>query len=163
MTTEPFRATARRDVAGPWQVLATGEATGGLLVFGEARLPPHTSGPALHVHTREDESTYVVEGVLTVAVGEDLFDLTAGEFAWLPRGVRHTFANRSSGLTRVIGVIVPAGLERMFAEQASYFASLVGPPDREAIAEISQTYGVTAVGPPLSARAQDRLGEDGPD
>lgn len=55
--TDPFRVRADPD-AGPWQVLAAGDKTGGTVVFGEARLPPRTSGPHLHVHSREDEAAY---------------------------------------------------------------------------------------------------------
>lgn len=147
--TTPFRAAADPSFGAPWQVLATGKQTGGLLVFGEARLPPRTPGPSFHQHAREDESVYVIEGTLTVKVGEDPFELGAGGFAWLPRRVPHAFANRSDDPVRVVGVIVPAGLEGMFTEQAAYFASLAGPPDEEAIAEIGARYGVTIVGPPL--------------
>jgi mannose-6-phosphate isomerase-like protein (cupin superfamily) len=153
MTTVPFRTPAPTEWSTPWQVLADSTRTGGQLVVGEARLPPHTSGPSLHVHTREDESAYVVEGTLTVAVGEEMFEATPGEFVWLPRNVPHTFANRSSTPVRVVGAIVPGGLEGMFAEQAEYFASLTGPPDEAAIAEIGARYGVTVVGPALDAGA----------
>lgn len=149
MTTAPFRTRAPQDWSVPWQVLADGEATGGQLVLGEARLPAHTSGPNLHVHTREDESAYIIEGVLTVVVGEERFEATSGEFIWLPRGVPHTFANRSSDPVRVIGAIVPGGLEGMFMEQAEYFASLTGPPDEAILAEIGARYGLSVVGPPL--------------
>lgn len=150
MTTKPFRAVAEEGSGVPWQILASGKETGGLLIIGEARLPPRSSGPSLHVHTREDESVYVIEGVLTVAFGDEIFELASGEFAWLPRGVPHTFANMTPDRVRAIGAIVPAGLEGMFAEQAEYFASLGGPPDEAEFAKIAAKYGVTVVGPPLA-------------
>ena len=40
---------------GSWQVLTGSDRTGGSLIFGEARLPPRSSGPGLHVHTREGQ------------------------------------------------------------------------------------------------------------
>ena len=48
-STDPF--VAQRDLAapGPFQVLAGGDRTAGAAMFGEARLAPHTAGPALHV------------------------------------------------------------------------------------------------------------------
>ena len=147
--TRPFVVRAVPDVQGPWQVLAGGEMTAGRVIFGEASIPPHTAGPSLHVHTREDEAAYVVEGVLACRVGEDRFDAAAGSLVWLPREVPHTFANLSDSPVRVLGVTVPAGLERMFQEQGSYFAQLTGPPDEEVIAAIGKKYGVTVVGPPL--------------
>jgi mannose-6-phosphate isomerase-like protein (cupin superfamily) len=148
--TEPF--VARRDpgVPGPWQVLAGGDRTAGSVVFGEARLPARTSGPGLHVHTREDEAAYVVSGVLTFVVGQRRFEAGEGELVWLPRDVPHTFANLGDEPVWVFGVTTPAGLEGMFEEQSAYFAGLQGPPDPERIREIGDRYGVRALGPPLS-------------
>lgn len=146
----PFVVKRSDTAPGPWQVLAGGDMTDGSVIFGEALLPPRTSGPSLHVHTREDEAGYVVEGVLTCVVGERTFEADAGTLVWLPREVPHTFANLSDAPTRVFGVTVPAGLEGMFEEQAAYFAGLEGPPDEGVVAEIGAKYGVTIVGPPLS-------------
>ena len=78
---------------GPWQVLAGGEMTDGQVIFGEARLPPRSGGPSLHVHTREDEAAYVIDGVLTVRVGDRRTEAGPGTLVWLPRGEPHTFAN----------------------------------------------------------------------
>lgn len=134
---------------GPWQVLAGGDRTDGQVIFGEARLPARTGGPSLHVHEREDEAAYVVEGALTVRVGDRTFEAGAGSLVWLPRGEPHTFANLSDSPVRVFGVTTPAGLEGMFEEQGRYFANLAGPPDERVISEIGARYGVTVVGPGL--------------
>ena len=136
---------------GPWQVLAGGERTAGAVMFGEARLPAHTSGPGLHVHSREDEAVFVISGVMTFLIGERRFQATAGQLVWLPREVPHTFANLDDETVWAFGVMTPAGLEDMFAEQADYFASLQGPPDPERLREIGDRYGVRALGPPLGA------------
>ncbi len=108
-----------------------------------------TGGPSLHVHTREDEAAYVIEGVLTVQIGDRRLDAASGTLVWLPRNEPHTFANLSSRPVRVFGVTTPAGLEGMFLEQAQYFAGLQGPPDEAHIADIGRRYGVTVVGPAL--------------
>lgn len=118
-------------------------------MFGEARLPAHTSGPGLHVHTREDEATFVISGVMTFVVGDRQFEAGAGQLVWLPRGVAHTFANLHDEPAWALGIATPAGLENMFAEQAEYFAGLQGPPDPDRIREIGDRYGVRAMGPPL--------------
>ena len=146
--TRHFAATRRPDGL-PWQVLAGGDLTDGQVVFGEAWLAPRSSGPGLHVHTREDEAVYVTEGTLTVRVGEKIFEAGAGTVVWLPRGEPHTFANLSDQRVRAFGVITPAGLEGMFAETEAYFASLAGPPDNEVLSDIGARYGVTALGPGL--------------
>lgn len=147
--TEPFVVRRDDDIPGPWQVLAGSDRTAGTVLFGEARLPARTSGPGLHVHTREDEAVYVVSGVLTVVVGAREFEAGSGELVWLPREVPHTFANLSDQPAWAFGTTTPGGLEGMFEEQSAYFASLDGPSDPERIAAIGEKYGVTALGPPL--------------
>jgi len=112
----------------PWRVLAGGDQTGGAVTFGDARIPPRSPGPGRHVHSREDEAIYVVEGVLTVEVGDQRFEVGPETLVWLPRNVPHVFANLSGGLVRTVGVITPSGLEGMFTEQAEYFSQLQGPP-----------------------------------
>ena len=134
---------------GPWRVLAGGDATAGQVIFGEALLPPRTGGPSLHVHQREDEAAYVIEGVLTMQVGDRRIEAGPGTLVWLPRGEPHTFANLGDEPARVFGVTTPAGLEGMFEEQGRYFAGLTGPPDEDVVAGIGAKYGVTVVGPGL--------------
>ena len=148
--TRPFVAEAEEDSQDPWQVLVESTKTGGLVGVGVANMPPRTSGPSLHVHTREDEGAYVIEGELTFVVGNQRFTAGPGTFVWLPRDTPHTFANLGDEPVRAVGVIVPGGLENMFAEQAEYFHSLEGPPDPDAIAAIGDRYGVRALGPGIT-------------
>jgi mannose-6-phosphate isomerase-like protein (cupin superfamily) len=129
--------------------LAGADLTGGGVGFGDARLPPHTAGPNLHVHTREDEACYVVAGVLTVVVGDRTIEAGPETLVWLPRRVPHTFANRGDEEVWAVGVTSPAGIEAMFEEQAAYFAGINGPPDAAYLAELGARFGVTVVGPPL--------------
>ncbi len=146
--TVPF--IARRDSQEPWQLLADGAMTGGAVTFGDARIPPQSSGPSLHVHEREDEAAYVIQGLMTFRVGNDMFEAGPGTLVWLPRNVPHTFANLSDEPVWAFGTTIPAGLEGMFVEQAKYFDSLSGPPDERTIDEIGAKYGVRRLGPPLS-------------
>lgn len=80
--------------APPWRVLAGADLTGGGVGFGDARIPPHTAGPGLHLHTREDEASYVVTGVVTYRIGDRIVEAGPETLVWLPRRVPHTFANR---------------------------------------------------------------------
>jgi mannose-6-phosphate isomerase-like protein (cupin superfamily) len=149
-STAPFVVHRGTDDRKPWHVLAGADRTGGLVTFGEARMPARTGGPSRHVHVHEDEAIYVVSGELTVEVGPDRHRVSSGMLAWLPRGVPHTFANLSDEPVWAVGVITPGGFERMFAEQDEYLAGLTGPPVHEVLMEISAKYGVTAVdGAPL--------------
>jgi hypothetical protein len=116
----------------------------------EGVLGPWTSGPPLHVHDREDECIYVVEGQLLVQIGEELHTLEAGSFAWLPRGTPHTFANAGPSPVRVFGVTVPGGIEEFFATQSAYLASVHGPPDPAELARLALGRG-SVLGPPISA------------
>jgi mannose-6-phosphate isomerase-like protein (cupin superfamily) len=150
---EPFTVDAS-DQAQPWAVLAGGERTGGLVAFGQARMPAHHPGPGRHVHTREDETIFVISGVLTLQVGEQRIEAGPGTLQWLPRRVPHAFANLSDEPVWAVGVIVPAGMEKLFTEQAEYFASLQGqPPDPQVMLELSKKYGILPSPGPSLARA----------
>jgi len=83
--------------------------TDGLMALGEVTLPPRTSGPHLHVHSGEDEMFFVLEGVLTVQIGEELHDIAAGGLAWGARGTPHAFANRSPEPARFVIIWIPGG------------------------------------------------------
>ena len=62
--------------------------------------------PPLHRHDF-DEAFYVLEGELTFQLGDDLFTRGAGELAFAPRGVTHTYANLSGAPARALLVITP--------------------------------------------------------
>jgi mannose-6-phosphate isomerase-like protein (cupin superfamily) len=148
--TAPFVVADPTDHRHPWQVLAGGEQTGGAVMFGDSVMPPRTAGPSRHVHQNEDEALFILSGVLTVEVGDQRHEVATGMLMLLPRGVPHTFANLSDEPVRGLGIVTPAGLEKMFAEQADYLERLTGPPDHEALMEICARYGVTPVdGPSL--------------
>lgn len=109
----------RRDAGsrGPWQVPLAGDRAGTVL-FGEARLPTRTSGPGLHVHSRENEAVYITSGVMTLVVGDRRFEACAGDLTWLPREVPHGITNPGDEPVWALRVTTPAGLEGMFEEQA---------------------------------------------
>jgi quercetin dioxygenase-like cupin family protein len=54
---------------------------------------PYLSGPPLHIHSAQHDTFVVLEGILTVQIGEDVLDLMPGDFASIPPGVAHTFDN----------------------------------------------------------------------
>ena len=139
----------RGSTDGVWSMRLTGADTRGQSTVGQADMGPMSSGPSLHIHSREDEICVVIEGVLTVQLGDELFEVPAGGIAFLARGVPHTFANLTAARVRVLGFITPAGLEGMFEETGEYIRSLSGPPDPERIAAIADRYGVKSVGPPI--------------
>jgi quercetin dioxygenase-like cupin family protein len=99
--------------------------------------------PPLHRHDF-DEAFYVLEGELTFQLEQDVFTRRAGELAFAPRGLAHTYANLSGAPARALLVITPAGFERYFDRIAARISG--GEPPPEAAKPIPE---VVTVGPPL--------------
>jgi mannose-6-phosphate isomerase-like protein (cupin superfamily) len=140
---------ARRDPSVQPTLKAGAADTAGLLSVHEGSLPAQTPGPALHAGDT-DESFYVLEGTVTIQVGDQIHDVGSGGFVWVPRGTPHTFANRSAAPARMLSISVPGGVEAMFAERASYLNSMPGRPDPKRVVEIAERHGGRQVGPPLT-------------
>jgi quercetin dioxygenase-like cupin family protein len=131
----PDPATRPLFVATGNGVKAQGAQTGGALGLVETVIPRGHSAP-LHVHRNEDEAFYVLTGAVTFVCGEEEFRAEAGAFAYLPRGVPHTFLGLSEEPARVLVVLLPAGLEEAFA-------------DPKRFQELLSRHGVDVVGPPM--------------
>jgi quercetin dioxygenase-like cupin family protein len=102
-------------VGDVYRFLATGEETNGMYAMWEATVPSG-GGPPPHVHSREEESFYILEGEITFQVGAERLVATAGMFANMPVGVAHSFRNESSQPAKMVISVAPAGLENMFFE-----------------------------------------------
>jgi mannose-6-phosphate isomerase-like protein (cupin superfamily) len=105
------------------------------------------AGPPLHHHDF-DEAFYVLEGELTFQLEDEVFTRTAGELAFAPRNVPHTYANHSGAPARALIVCTPAGFARYFARMVADSAG-VDPPDW-AMQEIP---AVVRVGPQIDPAA----------
>ena len=130
---------------GP-KVLLRSEETGGEVALIELDASPERGGPKLHHHDF-DETFYVLEGELTFQLRDELFTRKAGELAFAPRGVPHTYANLSGANARALLVCTPAGFERYFDHIAARIAGVDPPP--EASKPIPE---VTTVGPAIGER-----------
>jgi quercetin dioxygenase-like cupin family protein len=90
--------------------------TAGQMSCVEAMVPPGAGIPP-HVHTREDESFFVLEGTLTFATAEQELRLGPGGFFLGVRGKMHSFRNDSSGNAKLLIHAVPGeNIDAMFAE-----------------------------------------------
>jgi mannose-6-phosphate isomerase-like protein (cupin superfamily) len=118
---------------------ATGEDTGGGFAIVEISTPPQV-GPPLHVHHREDEGLYVLEGSYDIRVGGRMIPAPPGTCVILPRDVPHTYTNVGYRTGRLLVTITPAGFESFF-EALGQFAP-GAPPDREKLGAIGQEYGL---------------------
>ena len=95
--------------------LLTGEETGGAIFLSELSVAPGGGTPP-HIHHREDEAFRLLEGTLTIQVGGDTITASAGDFAFLPRGIAHSFKNTGDRDAKALVLITPAGLEGFFRE-----------------------------------------------
>src|SRR5687767_7832480 len=82
-------------VGDVYRFLATGGDTDGKYALWETIVPPG-GGPPPHVHSREEEGFYVLEGEITFRVGDQRLVATAGMFANMPVGTPHSFKNEGS-------------------------------------------------------------------
>jgi len=98
-----------------YNFLATGEETDNAFFQFEA-IVPTGGGPPPHIHSREDESFYVVSGSLEILVGDSTYQAKAGDFVFIPRGTVHRFKNVGGTTALQLVTFVPAGMERYFRE-----------------------------------------------
>lgn len=71
------------------------------------------AGPPPHIHHLEEEQFYVLEGQLTYSVGDQTFQVNAGDFIHIPRGTVHSFKNGPRP-SRLLATFAPAGIEGFF-------------------------------------------------
>jgi quercetin dioxygenase-like cupin family protein len=95
--------------------LLTGADTGGALFLCEVSVPP-LGGPPPHIHHREDESLFVMEGEITFSLAGERFRASAGDLVYVPRGTVHNFHNTGQGKAKMLVLSTPAGLEKFFEE-----------------------------------------------
>jgi mannose-6-phosphate isomerase-like protein (cupin superfamily) len=134
-------------VGDVYRFLATGEDTNGKYALWEAIVPPG-GGPPPHVHSREEEGFYILEGEITLLIGDKRLVAGPGMFANMPVGTPHSFKNESSRPAKMLISVAPAGLEKMFFEVGVPLpdgATTALPPTEEEIAKLSAVaarYGI---------------------
>ena len=119
MTTETLQAVATRKGEGEaiwWfgalaEVKVTAEQTGGRLSVLEITEPPNMDGP-LHVHHRDDEGFFILDGSATIEVGDESFEVGPGDFAFGPHGIPHRYSTGPEGC-RMLYVMTPGGFENL--------------------------------------------------
>lgn len=164
LITDPYHLPAG-DGAAHWHLgalltfKATTELTGGRLWANELLAERGMATP-VHRHTREDEAFYVLDGEISVHVGDDTVQATVGSFLWAPREVPHALCVESAQ-ARLLTVSTPAGLEQFFADTGEPAGALIvppptdEPPDLDALIAALADYGVDVLGPPPAPRTPD--------
>ena len=108
------------------EIKVTAEQTGGLLSIVEITEPPNAAAP-LHVHHREDEGFWILEGDVTIEVGDTTVHATAGDFAFGPRGIPHRYTVGENGC-RMLFVLTPGGFENLVRDMSVPAESRTLPP-----------------------------------
>ena len=118
------------------EIKASAADTGGQYTLVEITAPPALQTP-LHVHYREDEGFYVLDGSVTILVGEETVELGPGQHAFGPRDIPHRFTVGPDG-ARMLWVLAPSGFEDFIedvsvpAEAPTVPPASVAPPENAA-------------------------------
>ena len=126
----------------------------------EHAMSPRALAAPLHLHTREDEYSYVLEGRMGALLGDDVVEAGPGDLVHKPRNQWHTFWNAGDEPVRILEIISPAGFEQFFRELDAMGGAINADP--EALMALNERYGqemqVDSV-PGLLERFNLRIGE----
>ena len=110
----------------------------GTFYLGESVLAPGFPGPPPHIHQRHVDSFFVLDGTLTLRLGDETVEATAGSYAIVPPGNVHTFSNPGDRPVRALNIMAPGGFEQYLKEAAA-----AGTADPATLAEIASRYDFT--------------------
>ena len=106
----------------------------------EHPMSPRALAAPLHMHTREDEYSYVLEGRMGALLGDDVVEAGPGDLVHKPRNQWHTFWNAGDEPCRILEIISPAGFEHFFQELSDGGGALAMDP--EELAQLNARYGL---------------------
>jgi mannose-6-phosphate isomerase-like protein (cupin superfamily) len=152
-----FKVQAQKDryleelliMGGQFDCKVSGKDTDGDLCIYDT-LRQEKGGPAYHLHHNQDEWFYVIKGEFKVKVGEEVFNLSAGDSAFAPRKTPHAFAKISEGEAQMLVLFQPAGTMEDFFKQMSKLGKEIPKNQQETLQELWRSHGMEIVGPPLS-------------
>jgi mannose-6-phosphate isomerase-like protein (cupin superfamily) len=124
-------------------IKATSDDTAASLFLSETTIEPGFPGPPLHRHDRLHDMFYVLEGVLTVRVGDETREIGPGTFVCVPPGVTHTFSNPSAHPVRFLNFNTPGGWENYMRDLGE--AARSGALTTDVMGRIASHYDFTAV------------------
>lgn len=131
-------------------IKATAADTGGQMTIIEVTEPPGVEGP-LHVHHREDEGFWLLEGDAIFEVGDTRIDAHAGDYVFGPRDIPHRYSVGDAGC-RMLFIMTPGGFEELVIAMSTPAASRTLPPpsdeepDWERVAAIAKAHGAELLG-----------------
>ena len=159
----PHDATVERTAptvrvgSGTVTILLDGDATGGAFALFDYVTDPGGSLP-LHVHEREDEAFYILDGRFEFQIGDRMVVAEPGDFLVAPRGVPHVFRNLEDRPARKLSIVWPAGLDRFFLEVGQPVTGTAASPSTSehlsipGFAEVVAKYGMRMLPTPPPGR-----------
>ena len=129
----------------------------------EHPMSPRALAAPLHLHTREDEYSFVLEGRMGALLGDEIVEAGPGDLVFKPRNQWHTFWNAGDEPCRILEIISPAGFENFFRELSDMGGAINADPDElkalgeryghyfklESVPELLERFGLR-IGEPLS-------------
>jgi quercetin dioxygenase-like cupin family protein len=107
-------------------IKTTADDTAGQLTIVEITAPPGLEVP-LHVHRRDDEGFWILEGDVTFEVGGNVIEAHAGDYLFGPRDIPHRYTVGNDGC-RMLFITVPGGLEDLIRDTSEPAPSRTLPP-----------------------------------
>jgi quercetin dioxygenase-like cupin family protein len=124
------------------EIKATAADTGGQMTIIEVTEPPGSEAP-LHVHHRDDEGFWILEGDVTFEVGDKTIQASAGDYVFGPRDIPHRFTVGDAGC-RMLFILVPGGIEDVIRATSEPAASRTLPPPPEEEPDIDRLKEIVA-------------------
>ena len=129
-------------------IKATAADTGGQMTIVEVTHHPGAEAP-LHVHHRDDEGFWILEGSATFEVGDARIEGGAGDYLFGPRDIPHRYVVGPEGC-RMLFILVPGGIEEVIRATSEPAPSRTLPPvpeqeptpeEIEAVKAVVKEYG----------------------
>ncbi|MEH2368448.1 cupin domain-containing protein [Nostoc sp.] len=129
--------------------ITKGVDTNGRYTLAEFYIPSQAGVPA-HIHRREDEWFYVLNGDVSIEMEDELVDATSGTLVYGPRDHIHSFANMGTTPATMLSVWTPSGIEGLFKEVGDPVSltdpfSPPAPPDIPKLLAAAPRYGLEFV------------------
>jgi quercetin dioxygenase-like cupin family protein len=129
-------------------IKATAADTGGRMSIVEVTEAPGAEAP-LHVHKRDDEAFWILEGDVTIEVGDTTIECHAGDYAFGPHGIPHRYSVGDAGC-RMLFILLPGGFEDLVREMGRPAESRTLPPPSEPdfanVAAVAEAHGCELLG-----------------
>lgn len=139
------------------KILLSSADTGGQFSLVEGIMPAGGDG-GLHVHLNEDESMHMLEGALEVTIGEERFELKAGESYFAPRGIPQRLRNVGGTPARSLMIMTPSTFDQFISQagvplepgKTPALPSHPSPSELQSLAKLAESFGIRILAPPGS-------------